>query len=64
MTRGVKRKVNVIVETAQAEKLNSRLTQGLYAFSAYTKSLELFDMVVEDLQILTGKYEVTKIVAQ
>lgn len=64
MTRGVKRKVNVIVETAQAEKLNSRSTQGLYAFSAYTKSLELFDMVVEDLQILTGKYEVTKIVAQ
>ena len=54
----------MIVETAQAEKLNSRLTQGLYAFSAYTKSLELFDMVVEDLQILTGKYEVTKIVAQ
>ena len=56
--------MNVIVETAQAEKLNSRSTQGLYAFSAYTKSLELFDMVVEDLQILTGRYEVTKIVAQ
>ena len=37
---------------------------GLYRFSAYTKSLELFDMVVADLHGLTGKYELTKLVAQ
>lgn len=56
------------LETAQAEKPNNRSlqlsTQGLHAFSAYTKSLELFDMVAADLHNLTGKYELTKLVAQ
>ena len=61
-------KVKVIVETAEARKQSKQppliSSQGLHAFSAYIKSLELFDMVVADLQSLSGKYELTKLIAQ
>lgn len=68
MLSGVKRKVNVIVEKAQAGKSIKRSpilpAQGLHSFSAYTKSLELFDLVASDLQSFSGKYELTKLIAQ
>lgn len=61
-------KVNVKVETAQAEnpKRTAQLlsAKGLHSFTAYAKSLELFDLVVADLQNLSAKYELTKLIAQ
>ena len=38
--------------------------QGLHSFSAYRKSLELFDFVASDLQSFSGKYELTNLIAQ
>jgi len=56
------------VEKAQAGKSIKRSpilpAQGLHSFSAYAKSLDLFDMVVSDLQSISGKYELTKLIAQ
>jgi four helix bundle protein len=57
--------VKVNVKVQKQNKQEPMLSvQGLHAFSAYTKSLEFFDFVASDLQNLSGKYELTKIVAQ
>jgi four helix bundle protein len=37
---------------------------GLDGFSAHGKALELFDLVAADVQALSGKYELTKLLAQ
>ncbi len=37
---------------------------GLKGFTAYTKALMLFDLVVSDLEPLTGKYELTRLISQ
>ena len=42
---------------------NSEL-YGLKGFTAYTKALILFDLVVSDLEALTGKYELTRLISQ
>ena len=43
--------------------MNSELN-GLKGFTAYTKALMLFDLVVSDLEPLTGKYELTRLISQ
>ena len=37
---------------------------GLDSFSAYRKALEVFDLVAADVRALSGKYELTKLLAQ
>jgi four helix bundle protein len=37
---------------------------GLHRFVAYGKALQLFDLMVEDLASLSGKYELSRLVAQ
>ncbi len=38
--------------------------RGLENFLAYRKAIELFDLVVEDIKPLSGKFELTKLAAQ
>jgi four helix bundle protein len=48
----------------QAPSKTKTITHGLHGFTAYAKAVELFDLVVLDLQPLHGKYELTRLVAQ
>lgn len=48
----------------QAPSKTKTITYGLHGFTAYAKAVELFDLVVLDLQPLHGKYELTRLVAQ
>lgn len=43
-------------------KQNSQ--NGLKGFTAYTKALMLFELVVTDLESITGKYELTRLISQ
>jgi four helix bundle protein len=45
-------------------KVNRDNSTGLDGFSAYGKALELFDLVAADVQALSAKYELTKLLAQ
>jgi four helix bundle protein len=45
-------------------KVNRDKSTGLDGFSAYGKALELFDLVAADVQALSAKYELTKLLAQ
>jgi len=52
-------KGNVMVKVDKQSELN-----GLRGFTAYTKAVTLFDLVISDLEPLTCKYELTRLISQ
>lgn len=57
--------IQVTVDSPKRAPVKTKsISNGLHGFTAYAKAVELFDLVVFDLQPLHGKYELTRLVAQ
>lgn len=49
---------------SDSDHANQNSQNGLKGFTAYTKALMLFDLVVTDLEPLAGRYELTRLFSQ
>ncbi len=51
-------------ESERGKRKVNTISKGLNAFTAYTEALELFSLVISDVELLTGRYELTRLISQ